>query len=175
MKIEPQKCDFLTAYAVIDNEDVLMNELETFRHMAQRGRKKGLFSATKFEYKLLNRALDDGPEQLTETIRHLTPEAEQRQLMRIIEQAHKFLPFVVPDKVLSNWALKQVNRYFVKAKLREECEYKIETMMEAMTDSFVVNALIQSTRSDEDWHNMVQHIKETYSNVDNIKHLVDWD
>lgn len=171
MKIEPHRYDYLIAYALIDNEDSLMVEVEKFRQMAQKVREKGILSATKFEYKLLNKALAGGPEQLVQTIRHLTPEEDQRKMMRLAEQANKFLPFVVPDQVLSDWAIKQINRYFVKGRLRGECDIKLQTMVEAMTDSFVVNALIESTRNNDDWHKMVGHIKDNFNKLSSLKSL----
>nr|WP_204618354.1 hypothetical protein [Desulforadius tongensis] len=171
MNIELQRCDFLTAYIIIDNEDILLEEVEKFRRMVVRAREKGLFTATKFEYKLLNKALKMGPEQLVQTIRHITPEKDRRAILRITEQAHKFLPFVVPDQVLSDWAVKQINRYFVRGKLRGECEQKLQTMVEALTDSFVVNALIESTRSEEDWQRLVEHIKQNFAHVGAYKEM----
>ncbi|MEG6616320.1 hypothetical protein V6C27_07760 [Peptococcaceae bacterium 1198_IL3148] len=171
MKIEPQSSDYLTAYALIDNEEVLLSEVEKFRQMTQLAREKGILSATKFEYKLLTKALDQGPEQLVKTIRHLTPENDQRKMMRLAEQANKFLPFVTPEQVLSDWAIKQINRYFVKGKLRDECEIKLQSMVEAMTDSFVVNALIEATRNDEDWQRMVDHITNNYHKLSDLKNL----
>ncbi|MBO8137427.1 MAG: hypothetical protein H0Z40_04755 [Desulfotomaculum sp.] len=137
-----------------------------------KAREKGLFTATKFEYKLLKKALSVGTEELTKTIRHITPEEERRQLLCITEQAHKFLPFVVPSQVLSEWAVKQIDKYFTKGKLSGECEYKLQTMVEAMTDSFVVNALIESTRSEEDWHKMVEHIVTNFADVCGYKDII---
>jgi hypothetical protein len=171
LKIEPQSCDYLTAYALIDNEETLLQELEKFRQMAQSAREKGILNASKFEYKLLTKALEEGPEKLVRIIRHITPEADQRKMMRMADQANKFLPFVTPEQVLSDWAIKQINRYFVKGRLRNECEFKLQSMVEAMTDSFVVNALIEATRNADDWQRVLAHITSNYNQLSDLKNL----
>ncbi|WP_031515109.1 hypothetical protein [Desulfofalx alkaliphila] len=157
------QCEYLTAYVAMDNEDILLNEMKKFKEMAQRARERGMLSATEFEFKLLKKALEEGPEKLVQTIKHITPEPVQQKMMRLGEQAQKFLPFVVPDAVLSDWAIKQINRYYVKGLLRGECEIKLQNMVQAMTDSFVVNAMIESTKEQDDWNNMVEHIKKNFN------------
>lgn len=169
MNIESQQWDYITACMAIDNEDILLSEVEKFCQMAQRARDKGMLTATDFEFKLLNKAMEEGPERLVETIRHITPEEDQRKMIRLGEQAQKFLPFIKSEEVLSDWAIKQINRYFVKARLRGECEVKLQTMVEAMTDSFVVNALIEATRREEDWIRMIEHIKNNFCKLNILK------
>ena len=150
------------AYAFIDNEDVLREEVEKFRQMACRARERGILKASDFEYKLLRKALEEGPERLAETVRHLTPQQDQRFMMCLADQAQKILPFVLPDQVLSDWAIKQINKYFVKCRLRGDSEIKLHNMVESMTDSFVINALIEATKNDDDWELVCEHIRNNF-------------
>ncbi len=175
MKINSRKNQLsLGAYAFIDDEEILWQEVEKFRQLACEARAKGILRASEFEYKLMRKALDEGPERLAETIRHLTPEADQRQMMRLAEQGQKILPFIVPEQVLSDWAIKQINKYFVKGRLRGECEIKLQSMVEGMTDSFVINALIEATKNDEDWQLMCEHIKINFQKA-KVTGTFDWE
>ncbi len=163
MEIEDRYNDYnSSADAFIDNEDILTEEVEKFRQMACRAREKGVFKASDFEYRLLRKALGEGPERLAAAVRHLTPQEDQKFMLRLADQAQKFLPFVLPDHVLSDWAIKQINKYFVKARLRGDCEIKLHNMVEMMTDSFVINALIEATKSNDDWELVCEHIRNNF-------------
>lgn len=165
MKIEPHGGECLTAFRYIDHEGRLLEEIEKFKELACQARERGILKASKFEYKLLTKALDEGPEKLSQVIHHLTPDADRRHMLKLARQANKFLPFVTPEKVLSHWAIKQINRYFVRGKLKGECEFKLHSMTEAMTDSFVVNALIEATRTEANWHRITEHILMNYHQI----------
>ena len=171
MKIEPHGGQYLSAYRYIDNEARLLEEMEKFKLLACQAREKGILKASKFEYKLLTKALDDGPEKLAQVIKHLTPDADRHHMLKLARQANKFLPFVTPEKVLSHWAIKQVNRCFVRGKLKGECEFKLQSMAEVMTDSFVVNALIEATKSEANWHKIIDHIVMNYHEMSDLKNI----
>lgn len=171
MNSELDSGNYATAFRYIDNETNLMKELEKFKQLAWQARERGILTASKFEYKLLTKALDEGPEKLAQVIQHLTPDDDRRHMHKLARQANKFLPFINPEQVLSDWAIKQINRYFVRGRLKGECEFKLLGMAEAMTDSFVINALIEASRTEDRWEKIVAHILHNYQQMSDLKNI----
>ncbi|WP_066639754.1 hypothetical protein [Desulfolucanica intricata] len=172
MPVKFRETNFLYAYTEINNLEMLETELIKFRDMIQSIRKSGFLYAAKFEYKLLLKAIEKGPEHLAQVLRQITSGGERKKLRYLAEQAQKFLPYADPKTILSDWELKQINCYSVKGKLNCECEIKLNQMIRFMIEIFMINAMIKAAGDESEWGTLVDHLRKNLISLNNLeKHL----
>lgn len=151
----------LNLYVLASNPRALEEEAEKFFKMAWEARELGLLKATKFEYAILNRAIQEGPERVSEVVRHFNGQKTIDKMMKLARQAELILPFLKQEEILSEWSQKQISRYLVRGRLRGECEVKLQSMVESMTHSFLITELIKATRDPDKWSNLVKKMKQS--------------